>query len=84
MNTDLLYPDPQAERRKHKLRRLVQGPNGTFVEVKCKDCQDITYVYSHANTPVMCSTCKNLLTIPAGGRCRFTDHVDRTRNEMKQ
>ena len=28
---DLLHPDPQKEREKHKLKRLVQHPNSYFM-----------------------------------------------------
>jgi len=32
---DLLNPSPVTEARKHKLKRLVQGPNSFFMDVKC-------------------------------------------------
>ena len=32
---DLLHPSPEEERRKHKLKRLVQSPNSYFMDVKC-------------------------------------------------
>lgn len=32
---DLLHPTPEEERRKHKLKRLVQHPNSYFMDVKC-------------------------------------------------
>ena len=32
---DLLHPCPDEERRKHKLKRLVQSPNSYFMDVKC-------------------------------------------------
>ena len=32
---DLLHPIPDDERRKHKLKRLVQSPNSYFMDVKC-------------------------------------------------
>jgi small subunit ribosomal protein S27e len=38
LETDLLNPDPAAEQQKHKLRRLVQGPNSFFMDVKCPGC----------------------------------------------
>ncbi|RAL45632.1 hypothetical protein DM860_009496 [Cuscuta australis] len=35
---DLLHPSPEAEKRKHKLKRLVQSPNSFFMDVKCQGC----------------------------------------------
>lgn len=35
---DLLHPNPAAEKRKHKLKRLVQSPNSFFMDVKCPGC----------------------------------------------
>ena len=38
---DLLHPSPDEERRKHKLKRLVQSPNSYFMDVKCPGESDI-------------------------------------------
>ena len=35
---DLLQPSSAAEKRKHKLRRLVQSPNSFFMDVRCPGC----------------------------------------------
>ncbi len=35
---DLLHPNPALEKRKHKLKRLVQSPNSYFMDVKCPGC----------------------------------------------
>ena len=35
---DLLHPAPAEEKRKHKLKRLVQHPNSYFMDVKCPGC----------------------------------------------
>ena len=32
---DLLNPSAESEKRKHKLKRLVQSPNSYFMDVKC-------------------------------------------------
>lgn len=32
---DLVNPSYEAEKRKHKLKRLVQSPNSYFMDVKC-------------------------------------------------
>jgi hypothetical protein len=33
---DLLNPPADFEKRKHKLKRLVQSPNSFFMDVKCQ------------------------------------------------
>eukprot|EP00419_Tripos_fusus_P089495 CAMPEP_0172856318 /NCGR_PEP_ID=MMETSP1075-20121228/63975_1 /TAXON_ID=2916 /ORGANISM="Ceratium fusus, Strain PA161109" /LENGTH=78 /DNA_ID=CAMNT_0013703493 /DNA_START=27 /DNA_END=261 /DNA_ORIENTATION=- len=38
MDIDLLNPDPQEEKTKHKLKRMIQGPNSFFMDVKCPGC----------------------------------------------
>ena len=35
---DLLHPNPANEKKKHKLKRLVQAPNSFFMDVKCPGC----------------------------------------------
>jgi small subunit ribosomal protein S27e len=73
MNQDLLHPNPESEARKHKLKRLVQSPNSYFMDVKCPGCFNITTVFSHAQTVVLCAGCNNVLCQPTGGRCRLTE-----------
>jgi len=48
MPKDLLYPSQADEKRKHKLKRLIQFPNSFFMDVKCPGCFHITTVFSHA------------------------------------
>ena len=48
MARDLLHPSVDEEKRKHKLKRLVQSPNSFFMDVKCPGCFTITTVFSHA------------------------------------
>nr|XP_025614179.1 40S ribosomal protein S27-1 [Arachis hypogaea] len=38
---DLLNPPAELEKRKHKLKRLVQSPNSFFTDVKCQGCFNI-------------------------------------------
>ena len=48
MPRDLLFPSQADEKRKHKLKRLIQSPNSFFMDVKCPGCFHITTVFSHA------------------------------------
>ena len=34
---DLLHPPAELEKRKHKLKRLVQSPNSFFMDVKVRE-----------------------------------------------
>ncbi|KAH7946177.1 hypothetical protein HPB49_021079 [Dermacentor silvarum] len=70
---DLLNPSPEDERRKCKLKRLVQHPKSFFMDVKCPGCYKITTVFSHAQTVVLCVGCSTVLCQPTGGRARLTE-----------
>ncbi|KAM7314496.1 40S ribosomal protein S27 [Ixodes scapularis] len=70
---DLLNPSPEDERRKCKLKRLVQQPKSFFMDVKCPGCYKITTVFSHAQTVVLCVGCSTVLCQPTGGRARLTE-----------
>ena len=43
---DLLHQPQELEKRKHKLKRLVQSPNSFFMDVKCQGCFNM-YVYNN-------------------------------------
>eukprot|EP00850_Spirogloea_muscicola_P000468 SM000002S05548 [mRNA] locus=s2:697220:698013:- [translate_table: standard] len=70
---DLLHPPADLEKRKHKLKRLVQSPNSFFMDVKCQGCFSITTVFSHSQTVVLCGSCATVLCQPTGGRARLTE-----------
>merc|ERR1712032_324263 len=70
---DLLHPPRELEQRRHKLKRLVQSPNSFFMDVKCPGCFNITTVFSHAQTVVICSGCSTVLCQPTGGKARLTE-----------
>ncbi|KAL9661019.1 hypothetical protein QQ045_025838 [Rhodiola kirilowii] len=70
---DLLNPPAELEKRKHKLKRLVQSPNSFFMDVKCQGCFNITTVFSHSQTVATCSSCQTILCQPTGGKARLTE-----------
>ncbi|KAL1553525.1 40S ribosomal protein S27-2-like [Salvia divinorum] len=72
-DVDLLNPPAELEKRKHKLKRLVQSPNSFFMDVKCQGCFNITTVFSHSQTVVVCGNCQTVLCQPTGGRARLTE-----------
>ncbi|GMI35303.1 hypothetical protein TrCOL_g3784 [Triparma columacea] len=73
MPVDLLNRDPADEQKMHKLKRLVQSPNSFFMDVKCPGCFNITTVFSHAQTVVVCGSCNVMLCQPTGGKARLTE-----------
>jgi len=72
-DVDLLNPPAALEARKHKLKRLVQSPNSFFMDVKCQGCFNITTVFSHSQTVVLCGSCSAVLCQPTGGKARLTE-----------
>mmetsp|Transcript_1385 Transcript_1385/g.2486 ORF Transcript_1385/g.2486 Transcript_1385/m.2486 type:complete len:83 (-) Transcript_1385:42-290(-) len=73
MPVDLLNVSPADEQNMHKLKRLVQSPNSFFMDVKCPGCFNITTVFSHAQTVVLCGSCNVMLCQPTGGKARLTE-----------
>mmetsp|Transcript_29749 Transcript_29749/g.45995 ORF Transcript_29749/g.45995 Transcript_29749/m.45995 type:complete len:87 (+) Transcript_29749:50-310(+) len=74
-DSDLAYPSERTEAQKHKRRRLLQGPNSFFWDVKCKGCYQIQTVYSHAKNNVICPGCNTLLARPTGGKARLSEGI---------
>ena len=72
-DVDLLHPPAELEARTHKLKRLVKAPNSFFMDVKCQGCFNITTVFSHSQTVVVCGACSAVLCQPTGGRARLTE-----------
>ncbi|KAL8279929.1 hypothetical protein RQP46_007779 [Phenoliferia psychrophenolica] len=70
---DLLNPSAATTEQTHKLKRLVQSPNSYFMDVKCPGCFNITTVFSHAQTVVLCGSCSTVLCQPTGGKARLTE-----------
>jgi len=73
MPVDLLHPSSEVEARTYKLKRLVQSPNSFFMDIKCPGCFQITTVFSHAQTVVLCGNCNIMLCQPTGGKARLTE-----------
>mmetsp|Transcript_17533 Transcript_17533/g.16755 ORF Transcript_17533/g.16755 Transcript_17533/m.16755 type:complete len:83 (+) Transcript_17533:26-274(+) len=71
MELDILNVSPELEEGKYKLKRLVQSPNSYFMDVKCPQCYNITTIFSHAQTAVVCDGCGQVLCTPTGGMCKL-------------
>ena len=82
LDSDLRFPSVQSQRSVHKKKRLVQGPNAFFMDVKCVRCARVNVVYSHATTAVQCNNCNTVLCKPTGGKavlkegCSFRRKTD--------
>ncbi|MBA0553441.1 hypothetical protein Goshw_026481, partial [Gossypium schwendimanii] len=79
---DLLNPPAELEKKKHKLKRLVQSPNSFFMGISdsysyglclCVLLFGRTTVFSHSQTVVVCGNCQTVLCQPTGGRARLTE-----------
>ena len=73
MPVDLLNPTAEQDLHTHKLKRLVQTPNSFLMDIKCPGCFQITTVFSHAQTVVLCGSCNVMLCTPTGGKARLTE-----------
>ncbi|TPX35948.1 hypothetical protein SmJEL517_g01705 [Synchytrium microbalum] len=43
------------------------------MDVKCPGCFQITTVFSHAQTVVLCGSCSQVLAQPSGGKARLSE-----------
>ena len=71
MEMDLLNADPTQEEHLHKLKKLVQSPDSFFMDVKCKQCNEIKTIFSHAQTPYQCEQCVTPLCTTTGGKAKL-------------
>lgn len=76
-----MHPTAAEEARKHKLKRLVQSPNSYFMDLKCPGCYQITTVFSHAQTVVLCAGCSTVLCTPTGGLCKISEGCYKRRKQ---
>ena len=70
MEMDLLNLDPAQEEHMHKLKKLVQAPNSFFMDVICKECDQIYTIFSHSQTPVV-ACCGSVLCTTTGGKVKL-------------
>lgn len=72
MEIDLLHPSISDQTISHKKKRLVQGPNSYFMDIKCSSCKNVTTAFSHSQTVITCQGCQQVLARPSGGKCQLT------------
>ena len=83
MEFDLLHPDPNEEKQKHKLKKLVQKPNSFFLDIKCKGCGELTHTFSCAQSIIKCKKCSEVLATPSGGKIVLKE-IYRFENNIKK
>ncbi|TYH49055.1 hypothetical protein ES332_D10G110600v1 [Gossypium tomentosum] len=72
---DLLNPPAELEKKKHKLKYLVQTPNSFFMVIfKKKNPFLYTYldICIHSQIVVVCGNCQTILCQPIGSKARLT------------
>ena len=75
MEFDLLHPDPNVEKQKHKLKRLVQKPYTFFLDIKCFRCGELNHTFSCAQSTIKCKKCSEILANPTGGKIQLKEGV---------
>lgn len=50
-------------------------PKSKFLEVKCKDCENVQIIFNKASTPVNCQVCGATLARPTGGKAKINASI---------
>jgi len=48
--------------------KVIPKPKSSFYRIKCPDCGNEQFVFSHATTSVCCNVCSAVLAEPSGGK----------------
>ncbi|HSQ53444.1 MAG TPA: 30S ribosomal protein S27e [Acidobacteriota bacterium] len=48
--------------------KVIPKPKSRFYRIKCPDCGNEQFVFSHATTIVHCNVCGAILAEPSGGK----------------
>ncbi|XP_054421649.1 40S ribosomal protein S27-like, partial [Pteronotus mesoamericanus] len=62
----------EQEKRKHKMKCLVQNSSSSFIDVKWLGCSKIITIVSHTQMVVLCVGCSTVLCEPAGGKASYS------------
>ncbi|TYI60482.1 hypothetical protein E1A91_D10G107500v1 [Gossypium mustelinum] len=69
---DLLNPPAELEKKKHKLKYLVQTPNSFFMIYVCVGINFFFLGRCHSQIVVVCGNCQTILCQPIGSKARLT------------
>ncbi|UCD96356.1 MAG: 30S ribosomal protein S27e [Candidatus Bathyarchaeota archaeon] len=54
---------------------LIPKPKSSFLRVRCPDCGNEQFVYSHPTIKVQCNICGINLAVPTGGKGKFKGEI---------
>jgi small subunit ribosomal protein S27e len=65
----------RGEKELSEWDKVIPKPNSRFLRIKCPDCGNEQFVFSHATTSVNCNVCGAILAEPTGGRAAVNGEV---------
>jgi len=54
---------------------VIPKPKSRFYRIKCPDCGNEQFVFSHATTFVNCNVCGAILAEPSGGKTKLKGEI---------
>jgi small subunit ribosomal protein S27e len=55
--------------------KIIPKPRSNFYRIKCPDCGNEQFVFSHATTSVYCNVCMAVLAEPSGGKAKVNGEI---------
>ena len=55
--------------------KLIPKPRSRFLRIKCPDCGNEQFVFSHATTSVYCNVCGAVLAEASGGKAAIKGEI---------
>jgi small subunit ribosomal protein S27e len=55
--------------------KVIPKPKSSFYRIKCPDCGNEQFVFSHATTFVYCNVCSAILAEPSGGKAKLKGEI---------
>ena len=55
--------------------KVIPKPKSSFYRIKCPDCGNEQFVFSHATTSVNCNVCAAVLAEPSGGKATVKGEI---------
>jgi len=55
--------------------KVIPKPRSKFLRIKCPDCGNEQFVFSHATTSVHCNVCGAILAEPSGGKTKVKGEI---------
>ncbi|MBT8172308.1 30S ribosomal protein S27e [Candidatus Bathyarchaeota archaeon] len=55
--------------------KVIPKPKSKFFRIKCPDCGNEQFVFSHATTSVLCNVCRAILAEPSGGKIKVKGEI---------